>query len=104
LCWDHGYFKDGKLDKPKQDATWKEFKSLCRKARNNSAQVAKIEEVESDEDRAGSELMDQVALLGIMRQRVNIRAMAVTRKETTLPHVTTATSGFTKITLGRMEA
>jgi hypothetical protein len=53
------YFKDGKLDKPKQDATWKESKSACRKSRGDSAQVAKIEEVESDEERAGSELMNQ---------------------------------------------
>jgi hypothetical protein len=60
-CWDHMaiYFKDGKLDKPKQDATWKESKSVCRKSRGESAQVAKIEEVESDEERAGSELMNQ---------------------------------------------
>jgi hypothetical protein len=101
-CWDHGYFKDGKLDKPKQDATWKEFKGLCRKSRDDPAQVAKIEEVESDEERAGSVLMDQVALL-VMRQTVNILAMTATRKHTTLPHVTIATSGFTQITSGRME-
>jgi hypothetical protein len=43
---------------------WKEFKSILRKARDDTAQVAKTEEVESDEEGAGSELMDQVALLG----------------------------------------
>jgi hypothetical protein len=37
---------------------------MLRKAKDDTAQVAKIEEVESDEERAGSELMDQVALLG----------------------------------------
>jgi hypothetical protein len=63
-CFEHGYFKDGKVDKAKQDAVWKEFKSMLRKARDDTAQVAKIEEVESDEEKAGSELMDQVALLG----------------------------------------
>jgi hypothetical protein len=63
-CFEHGYFKDGKVDKAKQDAVWKEFKSMLRKGRDDTAQVAKIEEVESDEEKAGSELMDQVALLG----------------------------------------
>jgi hypothetical protein len=27
-CFEHGYFKDGKVDKTKQDAVWKEFKSM----------------------------------------------------------------------------
>ena len=34
LCFEHGYIKDGKVDKTKQDEVWKEFKSMLRKARN----------------------------------------------------------------------
>ena len=64
LCFTHGYIKYGKVDKAKQDAVWKEFKSMLRKAKDDTAQVAKIDEVESEEETAGSELMDQVALLG----------------------------------------
>jgi hypothetical protein len=68
LCFEHGYVKDGKADKAKQDEVWKEFKSMLRKARSDTAQVAKIDGVESDEETAGSELMDQVALVLKRRQ------------------------------------